>query len=425
MIKLKSLHLENFRGFTETEIEFSDHITCIAGINGAGKTSCLDALSYSLSWVTEMLKLPPYKNGRYVNPEEKKKGAVFATKIDTCIIVDNSESTISVGADFDPGIKIQFADQPTMRDLFNKIKNSYPLEKRTSIPVIAYYPSKRSELNIDTAMDAEKDLSDKYEVYADNLTSVIHYKSFFQWFRDREDRENEEIITRYKKKENGSVYEDVALKAVRKAISMLLPNFSQMTVDRKKQTVLIKKEGSELDFSLLSEGEKEVITLFGDIARRLAIANETLEAPLEGNGIILIDEIELHLHPSWQRKICRALKEAFPNCQFIITTHSPQVLGELQPEEIRLLNNFKISIPSQSYGLDSNSILDSIQNTTNEPLRQNSEVAKRIERINNLIDEEKLHEAREKLSELEKDLNGSTVDTVALGTEIALMEDAE
>ena len=65
--------------------------------------------------------------------------------------------------------------------------------------------------------------------------------------------------------------------------------------------------------------------------------------------------------------------------------------------------------------------MDAIQNTTNETLRQNSEVAKRIEEINNLIDGEKLHEAREKLSELEKDLNGSTVDTVALGTELSIL----
>ena len=425
MIRLKSLHLENFRGFSDTTIEFGDHITCIAGINGAGKTSCLDALAYNLSWVTEMLKLPPYKNGKYVKPSEKKKGSVFATKIDTNVVVNDSETTISVGADLEPGIKIQFADQPTMRELFSKIKDAYPLENRTGIPVIVYYPANRSELNIDTSMDAEKDLSNKYETYTDNLLSVIHYKNFFQWFRDREDRENAEMIVRYKKQEDGSIYEDTALKAVRGAIAILLPNFSKMTVDRKKQTVLISKEGTELDFSMISDGEKEVITLFGDIARRLAIANETLENPLKGNGIILIDEIDLHLHPSWQRKVCYALVKTFPNCQFIITTHSPQVLGELQPQDIRLLNNFQISIPAQSFGLDSNSILDNLQNTTNEPLRQNSVVAKKIDEISNLIDKQDFKMAREELHKLEMELNGSTTDTVSLGTEIALMEDSE
>ena len=298
-------------------------------------------------------------------------------------------------------INIEFADQPTLKELFAKINKAYPLEDRKNIPVIMYYPANRSELDIDTSIDSEHDLSNKYEIYKNNLESVVHYKDFFRWFRDREDRENEEMVEKYKKKEENQFYEDSALKAVRNAISILLPNFSQMTVNRKKQTVVIKKDDIELDFSMLSDGEKEIITIFGDIARRLALANDEFENPLEGDGIILIDEIDLHLHPSWQRKVCKALIETFPNCQFIITTHSPQILGELQPQDIRLLNNFKVSVPSQSYGLDSNTILDTLQNVTNETLRQNTEISAKLDRVSDLIDASEFKSARDKLFELE------------------------
>ena len=424
MLKIKKLHLENFRGFEDISIEFGEHITCIAGINGAGKTTCLDAVAYTLSWVTEMLKLPPYQNGNFLKLEEKKKDAVFPAKITSDIQVNDSKTSISLGTDISPGMTIKFADKSTMQDLFSRITENYPLENRKNLPIIMYYPANRSELNIDVSLDSEKDLSDKYEIYKNNLESTVHYKDFFRWFRDREDRENEEMVERYKKQEESKGYEDRALKAVRNAISVLLPNFSQMTVNRKKQTILIKKGEMEIDFSMLSDGEKEIITLFGDISRRLALANETLENPLEGDGIILIDEIDLHLHPSWQRKICHALVKTFPNCQFIITTHSPQVLGELQPQDIRLLNNFTVSIPKQSYGLDSNTILDSIQNTSDTVLHQNADITKKIDKISNLIDEAKFSEARKNLLELEHELNGSTPETVSLGTEITLMESA-
>lgn len=77
------------------------------------------------------------------------------------------------------------------------------------------------------------------------------------------------------------------------------------------------------------------MALLGDLARRIAIANPYRENPMEGEGIVLIDEIELHMHPSWQRRILGVLKQLFPNVQFIITTHSPQVLGSVD-------NSYKI-----------------------------------------------------------------------------------
>lgn len=133
--------------------------------------------------------------------------------------------------------------------------------------------------------------------------------------------------------------EDPQLHAVKKAIlNALGDGFSEIRVkvtEEDAELIVIKKE-LELAFYQLSEGEKSVIALVGDLSRRLAIANPKRENPLEGDGIVLIDEIDLHLHPKWQEKIFPALQNTFPNIQFIVSTHAPKVLESVD-ENIQVI----------------------------------------------------------------------------------------
>lgn len=422
MIKLKNIHLENFRGFSDVKIDLNDKLTCIAGINGAGKTTILDAIANNLSWIKEML-LPVHHNGEFVKQEDKKKGAIFPTTIKSDVEVNKITKQIIVGLDVSPGITINFADQPELQAIYKEIQKNYaPNNLKSNLPVLAYYPINRSDLELDVSVEPEKDLSDLYEAYTNCLASVTHYKDFFRWFRDREDRENAEIVSRFKKQDS-SKYEDLQLKAVRFAINALLPDFNEMSVDRKRLTVTLNKKDTELDFSKLSDGEKNIIALFGDIARRLAILNENLENPLDGNGIILIDEIELHLHPSWQRKICKTLKETFPNCQFIITTHSPQILGELKINEIWLLNDFNIYRPDSSYGLSSNEILDEIMDVIDgdTSLSRDSEIAKKLNEVSILVEQEKIDEAKKLINQIETIIGGEIRETIKYKTVIEMI----
>ena len=423
MIKIKNIRLESFRGFSDVSIEFRNQLTCIAGINGAGKTTILDALASNLSWIREMI-MPVHHNGEYVKAEDKKKGSAFSAKIETDVEVNGVTKQIAVGFDSFPGMTIKFADQPEMQALYAEVEKYYSSNNlKENLPVIAYYPINRSDLEVDVSVESEKDLSDKYEIYLNCLNSITHYKDFFRWFRDREDRENAEMVARFKKKQSELGYEDIQLNSVRNAIKKLLPLFSEMTVDRKLMTVLVNKNEETLDFSKLSDGEKGIITLFGDIARRLSIANENLDNPLCGNGIILIDEIELHLHPSWQRKVCKALKETFPNCQFIITTHSPQVLGELKTEEIWLLNDFNVYRPDSSYGLTSNEILDEIMDVIDDDtsLSRDSEIAKKLNEVSTLVELEEFNAAKKVIEEIEKITGGEIHETVKYKTVIEMI----
>ena len=156
------------------------------------------------------------------------------------------------------------------------------------------------------------------------IENKIDFRTFFEWYRNQEDYENE------KKIETGDLnYQDRALRGVRKAILSMLDGCANLRVVRKPRLEMkIDKDNVSLNVSQMSDGEKCTMALLGDLARRLALANPEKADPLCGEGIVLIDEIELHMHPSWQRKILNVLKKTFPNIQFIITTHSPVVLSE-------------------------------------------------------------------------------------------------
>lgn len=407
MIKIKNLHLENYRGFADATIDFGEHITCIAGINGSGKSSVLCALSK----VLESL-YTSFPKEAFIKPSDINKNAKDEdTALNLSFLMDKKTYERKLTSN-----GVLFLED----EAFKKYKDSHDF-------IISYYSVNRSELYVDVSINQEKDLSDKKEAMTNAFNSVTHYKEFFQWFRDREDRENAIKLEKYEKGDTKTIFEDTELKAVRDAISILTPEFSKMKVNKNRQSVLISKGNTLLDFSTLSDGEKGIITLFGDIARRLAIANETLENPLEGNGIILIDEIDLHLHPSWQRKICHALVKTFPNCQFVITTHSPQILGELKTNEIWLLNDFNVYRPNSSFGLTSNQILDEVMDVIDDDfsLSRDSTVEKKLQELNLAMETEKFAEAKKIIADLEKTTGTNLHEAESCKIALEMMENEE
>ncbi len=160
----------------------------------------------------------------------------------------------------------------------------------------------------------------------------------------------------------------------------MLDGFDDIHIERKLLAMKVKKDGRYLKIDQLSDGEKCTIALFGDLARRMALANPNRENPLEGTGVVLIDELDLHMHTSWQRKVIGVLKETFPNIQFIITTHSPQILGELDDDcNLFYMVRDKETIGLKSYqsfiGWDANVILEEVMNTSSVNQQVKEQVA--------------------------------------------------
>ncbi len=189
--------------------------------------------------------------------------------------------------------------------------------------------------------------------------------------------------------------------------------------------MLINKNGVTLAVNTLSDGEKCLFSLVGDLARRLALAAPNLSDPLQGSGIVLIDEIDLHLHPSWQRKVVGLLKKTFPNCQFIITSHSPQVLGELSASDIIILNNGKIFNPPQTLGLTSNDILSSIMDYDDNKISliRNETIENLLKKLAKAVDDEDFEKAKKLIAEIESKTNGPINETRMFKAEIDMLSE--
>ncbi|MBA0884704.1 AAA family ATPase [Flavobacterium undicola] len=198
-----------------------------------------------------------------------------------------------------------------------------------------------------------------------------------------------------KKKKNLKGNEGREMFFVKKAIEQFLPDYTNLRVRRSPRPhMLINKGNIEFNLNQLSDGEKNLITLIGDIARRLAIANPESNNPLNGDGVIMIDEVDLHLHPKWQQLMIPQLETIFPNCQFIVSTHSPQVLNNVQPENIILLDNknnmLTHSFAIESYGKNSDRILEDLLGVDARP----SDIKNDIEKLYQYIEEGDLDKAK-------------------------------
>ncbi len=208
------------------------------------------------------------------------------------------------------------------------------------------------------------------------------------------------------------------------AIEQFLPEFTNLRIDRKENGtahMLVDKNDQEFDIGQLSGGERNLIALIGDIARRLTLANPASAEPLKEAGIVLIDEIDLHLHPKWQRIVSERITQVFPNCQFILTTHSPQVISHIKPECIVILKNLDGVISkhtaAESYGKSSDRILEDIMDETSRPKYIDDE----IRLIFGLIRDGNSEEAMIKINKLRESI-GEDSDLIKAGVLIKRKE---
>ena len=155
--------------------------------------------------------------------------------------------------------------------------------------------------------------------------------------------------------------------AFNKALAFFLEGFSELRVEDSPLRLTVSKGSFRLPLNQLSDGERSFLAIISDLVRRLSLANPDLDDPLHGAGIVLIDELELHLHPTWQRQVVEKLRTTFPNIQFIATTHSPFVIQSLRPGELINLD------PEEFVEYADKSIEDIAENVMGVELPQKSE----------------------------------------------------
>ncbi len=334
-MKLKSIKLLNFRGVAKMNLDFAARTTALVGVNGVGKSTVLDALAIGLSYLTWRINEQPLK-ARPIAFDDIRIGADFA-RISITAELQNVDIRWSIAVNRRKGA---YADPLRRSDLGALNAAVEQLHKEWShveedrqepynLPLAVYYDVNRAVLEIPMRV-REQMRNVPSDVYNDALDhGGADFKRFFIWFRNREDYENEQ-------RRDKPDYRDRSLQAVRIAIEAFT-GFSELRIRRSPLRMTVIKHSTELNVAQLSDGERNMLALVGDLSRRLSILNPGLSNPNEGAGVVLIDEIDLHLHPKWQRTVVTSLEQTFPNCQFVVTTHSPQVVGELAAESVMLL----------------------------------------------------------------------------------------
>lgn len=380
-MKLKRITLNNFKSFKEETIDFDKNLTVIVGENGAGKSSVLDAITIILSWVIARIK-NPRGFGRDIEEEQKRKYSKF-THIEA---IFNATGLINVNTSRPKSALRTSEFDEYLQDIREKIEQT---EENTSVPVFVNYGVRRAVVDIPLKIK-KSHIFDLLATYDESLKGDANFRNFFEWFRNREDLENE----RYR--ENPKTFiEDRELNAVKETISKFIPGFKNLRVKRNPLRMVVDKDGKEFAVNQLSDGEKTYIALIGDLCRRLVLANPTLENPLMGEGIVLIDEIDLHLHPQWQTEIAEKLCNTFPNIQFIVTTHSPLVITNVKTEQLRVLKTedgvTKLVDNDYSYALPVSIILKDVMGIKNELPK---EIEEKIELTHQYIQNNDLDKAK-------------------------------
>lgn len=442
-MKVKGLYLKNFRCFEELSVNFSTPYTVLIGVNGSGKSSILDALRIFLDSFSNSVKLNQVHDISFVIYDLK----ILSSDIRRKVMLNGSvleslpqHPTFVSGTIKNEAGKviswkrasIKYNDIEKNNDLeskqlikyLNKIKKQFNNGENIILPLIAYYGTDRrwiakehSEEKINREM-----IPVAYEVprlrgYSNCLnSSVFHLEVMRNWFARMLLIERKKTVPEFQ--------------AVKTAIANCYKNINDIeqlqdvkvdydaeSEDIEIQITFANGNSEILPLHCLSDGAKSILAISSDIAYRMAVLNPHLldKVTEETDGVVLIDEIDMHLHPSWQRKVIDSLHKTFPKLQFIFTTHSPTVLTNVPKENILILNDGKIYTPDvNTRGRDVNSILCEVMQTEIRP----TEISTKLKKFSDAIDNNDLAEAEKILEELRTQLGEN--DSEVVGAQVTL-----
>lgn len=392
-MRLHSMSVNNLRCFKAMNIEFEPQLTVLTGMNGSGKSAVLEAVSIFLRQIAHVvLRIYPSINYELVRNNCKDM---------------KLEYNYSNGSQDILQYKLEF-------NLRNKsVEQTDPdLPWRTwtspsSLPIVALYGAKRILDNYSREATSQSSLSSAFNKALD---AAIDFKSTYTWFIEKSSEEA--LEGQYRK---DYTYSIPALSAVRSAVSMALGDYSEPFVASTPPDIFITQNNEEKQrytLNQLSDGYRTMLALVMDLARRMAVASDANQPDpaqiLGHDAIVLIDEVELHLHPAWQQRVLPTLIRIFPNTQFIVTTHSPQILSSIDSKNVRIIaENDKIyDAPTGIFGAEASRILNQIFGVSS---RSPSEAVDELASYEKLVYDDKWNE-QEALSlrkKLDKRYGGS------------------
>ena len=205
-------------------------------------------------------------------------------------------------------------------------------------------------------------------------------------------------------------------------VRLFLRGYSGLRVDDSGRELLLDREDGTVAVRHMSDGERGILALVLELTRRLVQANPKMDNPVEeAEAVVLIDEIDLHLHPSWQRLVVHNLTATFPRCQFIATTHSPQVIGEVEHHRIHIITDGDVYPPTHSFDVDSSRVLEEIMDAES----RSREAQDLLSRVSREIAQQHYEEARRLLDRIVEVLGEADPEAARIQTLLDFLEDAE
>lgn len=437
-MKLKTLSLAYCGGFEQLDIAFEPDVTLIAGVNGVGKSTVLRTLAVLLS--RALPEFTPSRSAPLYFTDDDIHCDKASLEVSARIEIDGQ--TINVGvqrlrAADEKGDRFMllrqaeaataaadFAQALSARTLTGELEASIKetrvalatLKSAANPPLGVYFSPKRQLPGQPRSLPEAKPFEPSIAYGRALHDREVELREFMHWFRTQE--------------KLGAASEPRRLKvldALRAVVGELVPEFSNLRIQEQPRLgFVVDKRGQPLYLHQLSDGERGLLALVFDLTRRLTIANPDMGNPIaDGVALVLIDEIELHLHPKWQRDVLQRLRDIFKACQFVVTTHSPLVLGEVPARCVRFLEfvNGKVgvTVPTEAYGMDANRIL---QEYMGAPVR-NRKVEAELKILFELIDQERFDEARFAIAALERKLGEDEPELTRASSLIRFLEGAE
>jgi predicted ATP-binding protein involved in virulence len=360
IIPVRKLHIQNFRGIREASIELDPRVTVFFGSNAAGKTTVLDALTIGLGAITARvpkatgrdfaksgdIRVPWYRGERIMAHPETPGAERPFTRVGLVASEDVQWDVTKLRSQQDRRHVPKGWGREALHDWLDprvlEAEDSPAGQPTSPLPLVAAYGNERAVVEVPLREKAFNRDFDRFGALDEALRATTRFKAVFEWFRVMEDEERRGMEQR-----RDFDYRLPALEWVRRAIAAAELHCRNPRVETKPIRMLVdfehpKGQTEELDISSLSDGYRTHFALVVDLTRRMVQLNpsDDLGDPERGTNtpsVVLIDEVDLHLDPSWQGRVVQGLLAAFPNTQFVLTTHSEQVIGSVQASQVRHL----------------------------------------------------------------------------------------
>ena len=396
LLKINKLYLDNYRCFKDFTIDFHDQLTVLVATNGKGKTAILDAIAVAFGTFVNSTGLA---RGSVFNRSDVQKIKARETKTNEMeevypLVLEangviNNEVTHWSRELHKPKGATTTKDTKSLIQYGQDIRNKVVHKVDEIIPLISYYGTGRLWGLKKITLNKKQHETSRLSGYIDCLDPLSSYKSFESWYVDICLAELELKIEEIEKNNLDISNNEftVIRKSIQQAVNHIVEKntgWKDIVYKKRAETIVAQNETfGELSLMQLSDGIRNMIGLVADIAYRAVKLNPHLEnAPKQTPGIVLIDEVDMHLHPKWQQTVLTDLTKAFPNIQFIVTTHSPQVLSTVKKEQIRILGDNVVSTPStHSFGEDSSVLLAELMNVSPLPPLEIVEKRKEYQRL--------------------------------------------